>query len=142
MAHRNPLHRHRDPPWQKPKEWTLNRPEEAFPPERFQIGIAGEIISEWWAISFRNAGRFGSESAGLIAEKPPIIDNRGHVEVILVDSTPDNCLENIVLPFRANVRIHIIEVMVAIGRAERSRGNFFNCRINRPCRHIPLGGTI
>src|ERR1039457_6033601 len=63
MAHRNPLHRHRDPPWQKPKEWTLNRPEEAFPPERFQIGIAGEIISEWWAISFRNAGRFGSESA-------------------------------------------------------------------------------
>src|ERR1019366_8418622 len=63
MAHRNPLHRHRDPPWQKPKERTLNRPEEAFPPERFQIGIAGEIISEWWAISFRNAGRFGSESA-------------------------------------------------------------------------------
>src|ERR1035441_6733309 len=68
MAHRNPLHRHRDPPWQKPKEWSLNRPEEAFPPERFQIGIAGEIISEWWAISFRNAGRFGSESApGYIA---------------------------------------------------------------------------
>jgi hypothetical protein len=33
-------------------------PEEAFHPGRFQIGIAGEIISEWWAISFRNRGRF------------------------------------------------------------------------------------
>jgi hypothetical protein len=42
----------------KPKEQTLKRPEEALPPERFQIGIAGEIISEWWAISFRNRGRF------------------------------------------------------------------------------------
>jgi hypothetical protein len=42
----------------KPKERTLKRPEEALHPERFQIGIGGEIISEWWAISFRNHGRF------------------------------------------------------------------------------------
>jgi hypothetical protein len=34
----------------KPKERTLNRPEEAFPPERFQIGLAGELKSERWAI--------------------------------------------------------------------------------------------
>jgi hypothetical protein len=30
----------------KPKERTLKRPEEALRPERFQIGIEGEIISE------------------------------------------------------------------------------------------------
>lgn len=42
----------------KPKERTLKRPEEALHPQRFQIGIGGEIISEWWAISFRNDGRF------------------------------------------------------------------------------------
>jgi hypothetical protein len=27
-------------------------------PGRFQLGIVSEIISEWWAISFRNRGRF------------------------------------------------------------------------------------
>jgi hypothetical protein len=32
--------------------------QEAIHPERFQIGIGGEIISEWRAISFRNHGRF------------------------------------------------------------------------------------
>ena len=58
MAHRHPLHRHRGPSFAKPKERTLKRPEEALHPERFQIGIGGEIISEWWAISFRNDGRF------------------------------------------------------------------------------------
>jgi hypothetical protein len=42
----------------KPKERTLNRPEEAPSPERFQLGIVSEISSEWWAISFRNRGRF------------------------------------------------------------------------------------
>ncbi len=39
----------------KPKEWTLNRPEEALPPSDFS--------SESGAISFRNGGRFRSESA-------------------------------------------------------------------------------
>ena len=58
MAHRHPLHRHRGPSLAKPKERTLKRPEEALRPERFQIGIGGEIISEWWAISFRNHRRF------------------------------------------------------------------------------------
>src|SRR6202049_2626491 len=58
MAHQHPLHRHRGPSLAKPKERTLKRPEEALHPERFQIGIGGEIISEWWAISFRNHGRF------------------------------------------------------------------------------------
>jgi hypothetical protein len=43
---------------EKPKERTLNGPEEAPHPERFQLGIVSEIISEWWAISFRNRGRF------------------------------------------------------------------------------------
>jgi hypothetical protein len=42
----------------KPKERTLTRPEEALPPERFQLGFGGEIISEPGAISFRNHGRF------------------------------------------------------------------------------------
>jgi hypothetical protein len=42
----------------KPKERTLTRPEEALPPERFQLGFGGEIISDWGAISFRNRGRF------------------------------------------------------------------------------------
>jgi hypothetical protein len=51
----------------KPKERTLNRPEEALPPERFQIGIVGDIISEWWAISFRNRGRF---EIGMVGEIP------------------------------------------------------------------------
>jgi hypothetical protein len=41
----------------KPKERTLKRPEEALPPERINLGTAGEIISEWWAISNRNRGR-------------------------------------------------------------------------------------
>src|ERR1700681_1850379 len=58
MAHRHPLHRHRGPSLAKPRERTLKRPEEALHPERFQIGIGGEIISEWWAISFRNHRRF------------------------------------------------------------------------------------
>ena len=47
------------------------RPEEAFP-ERFQIGIVGEIISEWWAISFRNRGRFEIGTVGDFARNQQI----------------------------------------------------------------------
>ncbi len=42
----------------KPKERTLTGRKRCHPSERFQLGIVSEIISEWWAISFRNRGRF------------------------------------------------------------------------------------
>lgn len=51
----------------KPKERTLKRPEEALPPERINLGTAGEIISEWRAISNQNRGRI---NLGMLGDFP------------------------------------------------------------------------
>jgi len=66
----------------KPKARTLKRPEEALAPERFQIGIVGDFISEWWAISSRNRGRF---EIGMMGDFP----RNQHSSVLGLQSTPN-----------------------------------------------------
>jgi hypothetical protein len=79
MARRHPLHRHRGPSLAKPKERTLKRPEETLHRERFQIGNEGEIISEWWAISFRNHRRFEIGIMGDFARNQHRSDAKGYL---------------------------------------------------------------
>jgi hypothetical protein len=62
----------------KAKERTLIRPEEALAPERFQIAIAGDFISERWAISFRNRERFEIGTLGDFPRNQQLLSAAGN----------------------------------------------------------------
>ncbi|WFU14644.1 hypothetical protein [Bradyrhizobium sp. CB3481] len=58
MAHRKPPHRHPIHSFQTPKGRTYQSQKRPLRPGRFHSGMVGDFISERWATSNRNGGRF------------------------------------------------------------------------------------